>query len=48
MRRFTKSAAIAELQALADASQVDGQFDINNGTSQLLPKGADAVAVALI
>jgi hypothetical protein len=41
MSRFTKSAAIAEIQASADAIQAKEKFDRNNGTSQLLPKGAD-------
>lgn len=48
MGRFTKSAAISELHAWADAIEAKCKFDVNNGTSQLLPKGADEHMQALI
>lgn len=48
MSRFTKAAAIEQIQARADGHQKAGNFDLNNGTSQLLPKGADAKMEALI
>lgn len=48
MSRFTKSSAIAGLQASANAIQAREKFDLNNGTAQLLPKGSDARLEALL
>lgn len=48
MSRFTKSAAIADLQAMADSYQAKGGFDLGKGTSQLKPIGADERMRALI
>lgn len=46
--RFTKAQAILDLQARADKRQAEAQFDLKDGTSQLLPKGADEKLKALI
>lgn len=42
MKRFTKAQAIADIQARADSQQAAHKFDLNNGTTQLVPRGADA------
>lgn len=41
MGRFNKASVIADIQARADAQQAVHKFDLNDGTSQLLPRGAD-------
>jgi hypothetical protein len=46
--RFTKAAAIEQIQARADARQRAEKFDPNNGTSQLWPRGADEKTKAMI
>ncbi|UUZ66381.1 hypothetical protein LP417_35870 (plasmid) [Polaromonas sp. P1-6] len=48
MSRFTKAAAIEQIQSRADARQTSDKFDLNNGTSQLWPRGADEKTKALI
>jgi hypothetical protein len=46
--RFTKAAAVEQLQALAAARQDTDKFDLGNGTAQLWPRGADERTKALI
>lgn len=48
MNRFTKSVAIEQLEARANARQLADKFDLNNGTSQLWPRGADEKTKTLI
>ncbi len=48
MSRFTKAVAIADIQERVNARQVAHKFDLNNGTSQLWPRGADDRMKALI
>lgn len=48
MGRFTKAAAVAELQGWADDIEAKCKFDVNNGTAQLLPRGASESMKALI
>jgi hypothetical protein len=46
--RFTKAAAIEQLESRANARQNTDKFDLGNGTSQLWPRGADEKTKAMI
>ncbi len=48
MSRFTKAAAIADIRARADAQQEAHAFNLEHGTAQLWPRGADEKLKALI
>ncbi len=48
MSRFTKATAITEIRARADAHQEEHAFNLDNGTAQLWPRGADEKMKALI
>lgn len=48
MSRFTKAAAVEQLQARAAARLNADKFDLSNGTAQLWPRGADEKTKALI
>lgn len=48
MSRFTKAAAIAEIRARAEGHQEVHAFNLDNGTAQLCPRGADQKMKALI
>lgn len=48
MSRFTKAAALEQIQARAAMRQEADKFDLHNGTAQLWPRGADEKTKALI
>lgn len=48
MSRFSKANAVQEIQARADQRQQADKFDLNNGTSQLWPRSADAKTKEMI
>lgn len=48
MSRFTKAAAVADIRVRAEAQQEAHAFDLNHGTAQLWPRGADEKIKALI
>lgn len=48
MSRFTKAAAIADIRARADAQQEAHAFNLEHGTAQFWPRGADEKLKALI
>ena len=48
MSRFTKAAAIADIRARAEAQKEAHAFNLNHGTAQLWPRGADEKIKALI
>ncbi len=48
MSRFTKAAAIEQITERAKGHMTANGFDLNNGTSQLWPRGADERTKALI
>ena len=48
MSRFTKAAAIEQLESRANARQNTDKFNLGNGTSQLWPRVADEKTKAMI
>lgn len=48
MSRFTKATAIKEIRARAEAQQEVHAFNLDHGSAQLWPRGADDKTKALI